>query len=106
LHSHLNFNGPIFVDSGGFYFQKEGVKVTPEEIYYLQKRAGADLAVILDFPISPNYSRRKVEERLRKNVINVKKIYNIASDTSYLIPVIHGYDEYSLRKCVNKYPKK
>ncbi len=82
LHGFMNFNGPIFTDSGGFQILKEhfligvrengiyfrspsdGIRVllTPEMSALIQDSLGSDIAMALDYCIPYGKSKRSVEK--------------------------------------------
>jgi len=52
VHKYLDFNGVVFIDSGGFLCEKYGFYPKQEDLLTLQQRLGADIASTLDYPIS------------------------------------------------------
>ena len=52
VHKYLNFDGVVFIDSGGFLCKKYGFYPKQEDLLILQQKLGADIASTLDYPIS------------------------------------------------------
>lgn len=93
VHKHINFDGPIATDSGGFQLYMYGnVDVTQKEIEEFQQQIGSDFAVILDTPPPLNFSYEK-----RKNAIietnkraELNKNHRFSDKTMWYGPV-HGH---------------
>ncbi len=92
LHDMLNFKGVIATDSGAYQGYVYGrLEVEPAEIESFQEEIGADMAVILDVPVSLTAPRKEAEQRVadtirraRENVARRKRV-----DLLWLGP-IHG----------------
>ncbi|ELZ48833.1 7-cyano-7-deazaguanine tRNA-ribosyltransferase [Halorubrum coriense DSM 10284] len=96
----FDFNGTLFLDSGGFKFLGDGtldgsnfeVDVDQEAIVEIQRKLGGDVLVNLDRPIEPDddYSTRVKKARLTAE--NVDEFLNLTTqdDTRYL--TLHGYN--------------
>lgn len=109
IHDWFNFDGMLFVDSGGFKLLTNGgingqdFKITSaEEVLYYQKKFGADILVSLDYPISPNLRKNVTEKRIKFSIKNaVYLLHNKPEDTLVYIAV-HGYSKESLKFFMSK----
>jgi queuine/archaeosine tRNA-ribosyltransferase len=67
IHEWFDFDGVLFVDSGGFKLFKNGaikctdfeIKPDPKEILNLQEKFGGDIIATLDYPIHPELPKKK-----------------------------------------------
>src|SRR5579859_4338651 len=70
----LNYQAPIFADSGGFKLlwndelniSPYSIQATPEAILTLQREMGSNIIATLDYPLPPGLERTEAEERMRK----------------------------------------
>jgi tRNA-guanine family transglycosylase len=107
VHKHMQFAGLIAIDSGGYLFMKKGkLKVKPIEILELYEKSKANFGVILDFPLSPNLSRKEIQKRMIITLENTKYMIKAKQTPNpELIPVIHGYDLDSIERFIKKLQK-
>jgi len=93
---------PIIIDSGAYYFvRKSNMTVTPKEVFDLQRRSKADLAVILDHPFIPEANDK--DKRIKRTLANTRVMLKEAqsADSSLeLMPVIHGHNRKQLSDCL------
>ena len=92
LHEFLNYDGTIFLDSGGFQAMKHGIEIKISELISVYKIAGADYYFSLDYPCM---SARSSEEKIIKTISNFEKLVKIVEN---VIPVIHPNIERALRE--------
>ncbi len=91
LHGLLDYCGPIFLDSGGFLFQREGkAKITTEELSLLYSQLKPDIAAILDIPLDPLESYEDEDRRWISTLKNTETMYR-NTGTFLLSPVFHAY---------------
>ncbi|SEH56329.1 tRNA-guanine family transglycosylase [Halopenitus malekzadehii] len=96
----FDFNGTLFLDSGGFKFLGDGtldgsdfeVEVDQEAIVEIQRKLGGDVLVNLDRPIEPDDDYLTRVEKARLTAENVDEFLNLTTrdDTRYL--TLHGYN--------------
>lgn len=99
IHSYLNFNGLIMMDSGGFYFQKKGeVDVSVQEILEIEEKSKPDIGVILDFPLNPK-DPSVTSDRIKRTIENTKFMLENASIP--MMATIHGYNRESLEYAIS-----
>ncbi len=95
LRKSLDFQNPIFMDSGGYYFiEKHDVPIDPLEVLEIERRSGVDLGAVLDHPLHP--SARNQKARIRETLRNASLMFRASEAWSEsrlrLVPVIQGYD--------------
>lgn len=101
IHKHLEFDGTILMDSGGYLFQKEEeLNVDPLSIIDLYEKSKPDLGVILDHPFNPSEADTVNKKRWEKTLINTKIMLENKGKVD-LMPVVHGYDIKNLRNACN-----
>jgi len=92
LHEFLNFNGTIFLDSGGFQAMKHGIDIEIDKLIDVYKMAGADYYFSLDYP-SP--SARNSEKKIIRTILNFEKL---RESMEHVIPVVHPDIKRALRE--------
>jgi len=116
--SDLQFNSPLFLDSGGFKLlwnktvdlSAYGLSIEngagPQSILSLQKDFGGDIIATLDYPLPPNLEHREAQDRMEKSLNNaIDAALQIQSNSQYkpfLYVATHGQD----RKSIGRYVKK
>jgi 7-cyano-7-deazaguanine tRNA-ribosyltransferase len=99
IREELQYNGPIFFDSGGFIFQKKGsLGVSPREILSIYEQLRPDVGAVLDLPLNPLASRSANQSRWRVTLSNTRHMIGHAVRTE-IAPVLHCYDVKSLKHC-------
>ncbi len=97
----LNFDGTLFVDSGGFKFlgdrKLDGsdfeVEVNQKSIFEIQSKLGGDIMVNLDRPISPDDDYEERIKKARLTAENVDTFLNLTDGTSQIrYLTLHGYN--------------
>lgn len=91
IHEYLGFDGLVFMDSGGFVFQKKDkVDLDPSIILELYEASKPDIAAILDHPFDPSQPAKINSRRWLKTLKNTK--YMLKNDGNVLLmPILHGY---------------
>jgi tRNA-guanine family transglycosylase len=109
IHKELEFEGYIFMDSGGFQFlRNKNINITPKTIFDIQNKSQADLASILDYPFHPKASIKEKINSIQTTLNNLKiyKSFIQKENTNTLfMPVIHGHDPVTLIKMAKKVRK-
>lgn len=101
VHKHLNFNGAILMDSGGFLFQKkDNLDIDPLSIIDLYENSKPDLGVILDHPFNPSETNKANQKRWEKTLENTRIMIENKGKVD-LMPVIHGYNFKELKSACN-----
>jgi len=91
IHNFLDYNGLVMMDSGGYYFQKEGkVSVNVDTVLNLYEKSLPDIGVVLDFPLNPSDPTTNLH-RIKKTGENTKVMLQDARIP--MMPTIHGYTE-------------
>ena len=90
IHRHLQFDGLIFMDSGGFSFlNQERVDVSPATILRIYEGAKPDIAAVLDHPLDPANTAGN-SRRWRTTLSNTR--YTLMEEEEIpIVPVVHGY---------------
>jgi len=109
IHEWFNFDGILFVDSGGFkLLTNDGIngqdfKITsPEDVLCYQIKFGADILVSLDYPISPNLKESEVKKRIRKSIENAIFLLENKPRSTLAYIAVHGYSKENLKKYIEK----
>ncbi|AXV39090.1 tRNA-guanine transglycosylase [Methanobacterium sp. BAmetb5] len=105
IHKHLDFNGAILMDSGGFLFQKkDDLDIDPLLIIDLYEKSKPDLGVILDHPFNPSETNKANQKRWKKTLENTKIMVKNKGKVD-LMPVVHGYNPKELKKACDDIKK-
>lgn len=108
IREHIEFDGPLMIDSGAYYFLRQGnIKVDPIQILETESKSTADIGVILDHPFPPG--AKDISRRIQKTLINTEKMYeaygNLRSPNFELLPVIHGHSKRTIVSTIGKLRK-
>lgn len=114
----FNFNGMLFIDSGGFKLltgntkARDGAKLIghggftlnpdPEIILDMQKKMGADIAATLDFPISPDLNQYKIRKLIDASVENAKYALENKPQNMKIYAAVHGHDPNDITYCLKE----
>lgn len=83
LHEFLNYDGTIFLDSGGFQAMRYGIEIKLNDLINVYKIAQADYYFSLDYP---SISARNSKEKIMKTISNFEKLVKVIEN---VIPVVH-----------------
>lgn len=105
----FNYNGFIFVDSGGFKLLTNGgikgidfeIKTTDDVLKY-QKKFGADIIASLDYPIHPKLKSRIKNKRINFSIKNAVFLMKNKPKDSLAYLAVHGHTEEELRFFLEK----
>ena len=105
----FNYDGVLFVDSGGFKLLTNGgirgrdfeIKDYKQVLYY-QKKFGADIIVPLDYPISPDLSTREKEKRIEFSIRNTLYLFSNKPKNTLAYLAIHGHSKEELKYFLEK----
>jgi len=95
------FDGLLFVDSGGFKFLQDGeldgsdfeVEIDQKAVFDIQQQLGGDVIVNLDHPIAPDDGYQTRVEKARKTAQNVAECLRLSADyKSVRYLTVHGYN--------------
>ncbi len=94
IHKYMGFDGPIMMDSGGFQFmKKQELNVDPKEILRLYQVSKPDFGIVLDHPLGPNLDHKEKLDRWLRTLANTRiMLANHNTDSTELVPVIHGHE--------------
>jgi len=92
LHRYLDYDGIIFLDSGGFQIMKYNVNVRIDELIRIYKMAKADYYFSLDYP---SLSIDNIEKKIARTIQNFKKLRKALEN---VIPVVHPNIERALKE--------
>jgi len=92
LHEYLDYDGIIFLDSGGFQAMKYNIDIKVEELINVYKMLDADYYFSLDYP---SISIENMEEKILRTIQNYEKIRKTIEN---VIPIIHPDVERALRE--------
>lgn len=99
VHSYLEYQGPIFLDSGGFHFQQSGnVSTGVADLVRTQAALRPDLTAVLDIPLHPQASTEENGRRWRQTLRNTEQM--LARSGGSLAVVVHSYNaSHAQRRC-------
>lgn len=108
-----NFNGVVFIDSGGYKILNdwdgkiEGsdfeLQIDQSEAFRLQSQMGADIIVNLDEPIHPDDSQKVREQKTKKTASNIAEFAEISEGYEGARYVtVHGYGRSALHRCFDE----
>ena len=109
LHDIVEFDGPIILDSGAFNFLKHAaISIDPGEVLKGGIDLGADISVVLDHPLHPKSGRKEQRKRWSNTVANSRSMFETLEDWNgdlpsgfRLMPVLHGYNEETLKRSLD-----
>ena len=108
IREHIKFNGPLLIDSGAYYFIRNGnVRINPLRVLEVENKSGADMGVILDHPFPP--AAKDKQKRINRTIANTRKMFAAYSrnDDSKLelLPVVHGHDPRTIESTIKRLRK-
>ncbi|MEM2741307.1 MAG: hypothetical protein QXD95_04080 [Nitrososphaeria archaeon] len=83
LHDYLNYDGTIFLDSGGYQAMKKGINIKVKDLIKVYESAKADFYFSLDFP---SYAIGECKGKIAKTIANYEKIRKVVEN---VIPIVH-----------------
>jgi len=83
LHDFLNYDGIIFLDSGGYQAMKKGVDIKIEDLIKVYKLAEADFYFSLDYP---SYTARNSRGKIARTIANYERLCKVLEN---VIPIVH-----------------
>jgi len=105
VHQLVDFPGAAFIDSGGFNALSESINPDQEQIFRIQREAGADIASTLDYPFKIK-SDLAIPEKIEKSVENAKKVKKEeCNDKMLLYASAHGDDPLVVRNVLRHLSK-
>lgn len=92
VHAALEFDGPVFLDSGGFQLQRNPeTSICRRRVVDLGMAIGADVCAVLDYPLDPRVSTPANRQRWAKTLSSTR--YTCRRLTpARLAPVLHAYN--------------
>ncbi len=105
IRQHIEFNGPLMIDSGAYYFLRSGnIHVRPTDVLQVEQNSDADLGVILDHPFPPKASDK--QQRINRTLANTRTMFANFTKEEHsafeLLPVIHGHDAKTIKKTIDR----
>ncbi|MFQ6109778.1 MAG: hypothetical protein ACE5L7_09540, partial [Candidatus Aminicenantales bacterium] len=106
VHNFLDYEGPIFMDSGGFLLQKiSDSPIKAIDVLNLYKSSTPDLGAVLDHPINPHLSYYHCQKRWLSTSNNSCVMFE-HNDEQIIVPVVHGYSEEAIIKACEQIQEK
>ncbi|MEZ5045677.1 MAG: tRNA-guanine transglycosylase [Chitinophagaceae bacterium] len=102
LGARLGYKNYIIIDSGAFGHSQE---TNPLVVYQMQKKAQADIAILLDKIPPKNADQKKIDEAITITLNNAKMIQQINNNELNLMAVIQGNTIATQSKCAKAYTK-
>lgn len=116
---NLNYQAPIFLDSGGFTLMwrtgldlnRYDISLDPGEeaksILHLQKNLGGDIVATLDYPLPPNLTPSEIPQRTLRSMENAIQAAKLLRDdpefdgyNPFLYMAVHGLTPETISKYV------
>ncbi len=95
IHDFLNFDGIVFMDSGGYLIQKkQDFEIEVEDVLEVYRKSDPDLFVSLDHPFSPEKSYQENQKNWKNTMKNYEEMHEIFPN---IVPVVHGYTKKQLK---------
>ncbi|MCS7367390.1 MAG: hypothetical protein NDF52_05875 [archaeon YNP-WB-062] len=92
LHNFLDYDGTIFLDSGGFQAMKYNFDIKIEKLIEIYKMADADYYFSLDYP---SINSGNDEEKISRTIQNFKELRKIMEN---VIPIVHPNIERAVKE--------
>ncbi|HEY7330341.1 MAG TPA: hypothetical protein VH592_22065 [Gemmataceae bacterium] len=101
LHAHLGYDGPLFLDSGGYQSQQTGrALIRVQELMAVQVKLRPDVGAVLDLPLDPLVSTRENARRWRRTLDNTAWMLR-QKDRPLLALIVHSYNiQHAERRCL------
>lgn len=85
IHGILDYDGPIFTDSGGYQILRYGdIGVSPEQIVRYQDAIAPDIATILDIPTGIQATRERAAETVRVTLERARQAVRLRSNPAVM----------------------
>lgn len=109
LHEHVEFDGPLMLDSGAFNFQQHAeIYINPIDVLSIGVELSADVSVVLDHPFLPTSDHKERKLRWSNTVKNTRSMFEALKRWNgglpknfLLMPVLHGHDTETLKRSLN-----
>ena len=109
LREYIRFDGPLMLDSGGFNFQKaDKISIASLDVLNIGIEFAVDVSVVLDHPFLPTSKPEEQQTRWGNTVTNTKDMFKKLKcldsnlpDYFRLMPVLHGYDQETLKQSLD-----
>src|ERR1700694_3513303 len=102
VHKALGFDGPVFLDSGGFQLQRRPeLNSSPRRLLDLQAAIRPDVTATLDYPLDPCATTSTNRGRWIKTLRSAE-VMRRHSDGMVLAPVLHTYSVRAVATRVNE----
>lgn len=96
LKAHLDFDGFVFMDSGGYLLQSNRrYSVGAKDVLSVYSAFSPDIAAVLDHPLRPASSLSTNRERWSRTFRNTRTMLAAGLEIP-IVPVVHGYTLKSL----------
>ncbi len=108
LREYIHFEGPLMLDSGGFNFQKQDkISIASLDVLKIGIEFAVDVSVVLDHPFLPTSEPKEKQDRWESTVTNTEAMFgklkdNDLPDYFQLMPVLHGYDQETLKNSLDR----
>lgn len=91
LKNYLKYQGPVFMDSGGFLLQgRRKSSVSATDVLSVYARLKPDVGAVLDHPLRPKWKNEFNRDRWLTTMHNTLEMIS-ASVGVPIVPVVHGY---------------
>lgn len=107
LRGYIHFDGPLMLDSGGFNFQKQDeISIASLDVLKIGIEFAVDVSVALDHPFLPTSTPEERETRWENTVTNTQEMFEKLKNSDQpdyfrLMPVLHGYDQETLKRSLD-----
>jgi queuine/archaeosine tRNA-ribosyltransferase len=102
ITDHLEIDTQLFIDSGGYLFQKSGKSsISNDELAILYNRINPNLFSSLDIPLDPKLTSIENRKRWETTISNFKNLNTYVHFQDSLVPILHSYNEKNIQNRIN-----
>ena len=100
IHDHLDFNGIVFADSGGFDLTNQEKPVSIREIVDVQVKMEADIIATIDLPVLPDMREKKKNKRIQKTIEFAEQTEEYHDGKALLFATVQGHNPRTLKNTI------
>lgn len=102
IHSVLQTDHPVYIDSGGFQYMKKGIELDPLEVLTYEEQMKGDIGITFDYPILPDMEVRERKKRLQRSIESANVMLQNKKTSMQLYGAVHGSNPQEITTYVNQ----